>query len=102
LVIFDSQSGNEVANLPTVEGLDGVYFDAAHKRIYVSGGRGFEGGSVYVYQQRGGDHYELIGKVPTRAGAGTSLWVPELNRYYVAAPAHGDSSAAILVFEPQP
>jgi hypothetical protein len=33
-------------------------------------------------------------------GAGTSFWSPELNRYYVAAPAT-DKEAAILVCAPQ-
>ncbi|MDE3137222.1 MAG: hypothetical protein KGL59_11655, partial [Acidobacteriota bacterium] len=67
-----------------------------------SGGRGLETGAVYVYEQHGADRYALIGKVPTRPGAGTSLWVPRMNRYYVAAPTNGKEDAAILVFEPQP
>ena len=102
MVAMDSNSGKEVASLPTVEGMDGVYYDAMLKRVYVSGGRGFDVGAVFVYQQKSSDQYEIIGKVPTRAGAGTSFWSPELNRYYVAAPAHGDEQAAILVFAPQP
>jgi DNA-binding beta-propeller fold protein YncE len=102
LIVVDSASGAEVASLPTVEGMDGVYYDASHKRIYVSGGRGFEVGSVWVYDQKDADHYELRGKVPTRPGAGTSFWSPELNRYYVAAPANDKEDAAVLVYEPQP
>jgi hypothetical protein len=102
LIVMDSASGKEVANLPTVEGMDGVYFDARHKRVYVSGGRGFDVGSVFVYQQHDADRYTQIAKIPTRPGAGTSFWSPELNRYYVAAPANGKEEAAILVFEPQP
>ncbi len=102
LIAMDSHSGKEVANLTTVEGQDGVYFDAVHKRVYVSGGRGEEVGYVFVYQQNSADHYERIGKIPTRPGAGTSFWSPEMNHYYVAAPAHDKEEAAILVFEPQP
>jgi DNA-binding beta-propeller fold protein YncE len=102
MIAMDSQSGKEVANLPTVEGMDGVYFDAMRKRIYISGGRGFDVGYVFVYQQKDADHYEGIGKIPTRPGAGTSFWSPDLNRYYVAAPAHDNEEAAILVFERQP
>ena len=101
MIAMDSKSGRKVAYLPTVEGMDGVYFDAAHKRIYVSGGRGFDAGYVFCYQQKDADHYETIGKIPTRPGAGTSFWSPELNRYYVAAPAHDNEEAAILVFEPE-
>jgi WD40 repeat protein len=102
MVAMDSATGKEVAGLPTVEGMDGVYFNAAQKRVYVSGGRDNDVGYVFVYQQKDPDHYDLIGKLPTRAGAGTSFWSPELNRYYVGAPAHDKEEAAILVFEPQP
>ena len=100
LVVMDFRSGKEVAHLPTVEGMDGVYFDAVHKRAYVSGGRGFDAGYIFAYQQLDADHYMIIGKIPTRPGAGTSLWSPELHRYYVAAPAHDQDEATILVFEP--
>jgi DNA-binding beta-propeller fold protein YncE len=102
MIAMDSQSGKEVANLPTVDGQDGVYFDEIHKRVYVSGGRGVSVGYIFVYQQKDADHYEAIGTIPTRPGAGTSFWSPEMNRYYVAAPAHDNEVAAILVFQPQP
>jgi DNA-binding beta-propeller fold protein YncE len=101
LIAMDTESGKEVAHLPTVEGMDGVYFDAVHKRIYVSGGRGFDVGYVFCYQQKDSDHYETLGKIPTRPGAGTSFWSPELNHYYVAAPAYDNEEAAILVFAPE-
>ena len=100
MIAMDSQTGKEIATLPTVEGMDGVYFDAAHKRVYVSGGRDQGVGYIFVYQQRDADHYDTIGKIPTKSGAGTSFWSPELNRYYVAAPAHDNEDAEILVFEP--
>jgi DNA-binding beta-propeller fold protein YncE len=102
MIVMDCQTGKEVARVPTVEGMDGVYFDAAHKRVYVSGGRDQGVGYVFAYQQKDPDHYETIGKIPTRPGAGTSFWSPELGRYYVAAPAHDSEEAAILVFEPEP
>jgi DNA-binding beta-propeller fold protein YncE len=102
MIVMDSQTGKEIASLPTIEGMDGVYFNAAQKRVYASGGRDQGIGYVFAYQQNDPDHYETIGKTPTRPGAGTSFWSPELNRYYVAAPAYGNEKAAILVFEPQP
>jgi DNA-binding beta-propeller fold protein YncE len=101
MIAMDSTTGKEIANLPTADGMDGVYFNAAQKRVYVSGGRDTDVGFVFVYQQKDADHYETIGKIPTRSGAGTSFWSPELNRFYVGAPARGTDDAAILVFEPQ-
>jgi len=102
MIVMDSQTGREVAHLPTVEGMDGVYFDRERSRVYVSGGRDFDVGYIFAYQQKDADNYETLGKLPTKSGAGTSFWCPELNRYYVAAPAHDQEEAAILVFEPGP
>jgi DNA-binding beta-propeller fold protein YncE len=101
MIVMDSKSGKEVAHLPTPEGMDGVYFDAGRKRVYVSGGRDLPVGFAYVYQQRDADHYETIGKIPTREGSGTSFWSPELGRYYVAAPMTSKEQAAILVYAPE-
>jgi len=101
VVVMDSKSGKEVAHLPTAEGMDGVYFDARRKRVYVSGGRGLPVGFAFIYQQKDADHYETIGKISTKGGAGTSFWSPELDRYYVAAPKSDNEEAAILVYAPQ-
>ena len=80
--------------------MDGVSFDAKRKRVYVSGGRDLPSGFVFVYQQKDADRYETVGRLPTRAGAGTSFWSAELDRYYVAAPANDKEGAAILVYAP--
>jgi hypothetical protein len=105
MTVYDSLSGREIQSLPAPETMDGVYYDAKLKRVYMSGGRWYGSpeaspGWVYVYQQKDPDHYELISKIKTRPGSGTSLLVPELNRYYVASQAIGEQNAAILVFEP--
>lgn len=73
MIVMNSTSGKELASLPTVEGMDGVYFDAIHRRIYVSGGRQLSGGHVFVYQQKDPNHYENVAEIPTKAGAGTSF-----------------------------
>jgi hypothetical protein len=59
-------------------------------------------GWVYVYQQKDPDHYDLLSKIKTRPGSGTSLLVPQLNRLYVASQAIGKQEEAILVYEPVP
>jgi len=40
--------------------------------------------------------------VPTRSGARTGLFVPSLDRLFVAARANSGAEAALLVFRPQP
>ncbi len=105
MTVYDSLSGKEIQSLPGPETMDGVYYDAILKRIYMTGGRWYgtpdaSPGWLYVYQQTDSDHYDLISKVKTRPGSGTSLFVPQFDRLYVASQAIGDQEAAILVFEP--
>ena len=106
LLVFDTESGKKIAQLEGVAGIDDAWYDAAHSRIYTSGGResatSKPPGFVYVYQQKDADNYELIAKVPTRPNSQTSIWVPELNRYYVSSSSNDTQDSAILVFEPQP
>ena len=96
-----------VESLPAPETMDGVYYDANLERVYMTGGRWYgtpeaSPGWAYVYQQKDPDHYDLISRIKTRPGSGTSLLVPQFNRFYVASQAIGDQKAAILVFEPVP
>ena len=105
MTVYDSLSGKEIQSLPAPETMDGVYYDANLKRVYVTGGRWYgtpqaSPGWIYVYQQNDPDHYEVISKIKTRPGSGTSLLVPQFNRFYVASQAIGDQEASILVFEP--
>jgi hypothetical protein len=107
MTVYDSLSGKEIQTLPGPETMDGVYYDTNLKRVYMTGGRWYgtpdaSPGWVYVYQQKDPDHYDLISKIKTRPGSGTSLLVPQLNRFYVASQAIGNQKAAILVFEPVP
>jgi DNA-binding beta-propeller fold protein YncE len=102
LIVLDTESGKQITQLEGVNGIDDLWYDAERNRVYASGGRGAAAGFVYVYQQKDADRYELTAKVPTRANAQTSIWVPQLNRYYVSASANDKEDAAILVFEPQP
>jgi hypothetical protein len=107
MTVYDSASGKEVQSLPAPETMDGVHYDANLKRVYVTGGRWYgtpeaSPGWLYVYQQKDPDHYDLISKIETRPGSGTSLLVPKFNRLYVASQAIDEQEAAILVFEPVP
>ncbi len=97
VIVYDTASLNKVADFPTVGLMDGMFFDAARKRLYVSGGEGF----VDVFQQEDADSYAPLARIPTRPIARTSLFVPELNRYYVAFPRKDNESAEIRVYEPQ-
>jgi hypothetical protein len=98
LVLRESGTGSVKAKLETCGDADDVFFDDRRKRIYVSCGAG----SVDVFQGVDGT-YRLADRVPTRSGARTALFVPELDRLFVAQRAGLlGSEAAILVFRPNP
>jgi hypothetical protein len=94
MVVLDTVSGGELQALPITKGTDDIVFDTVKKRIYVA-----SDGAVDVYEQTDSDHYKLLGTVPTGPVAKTARLVPELNRYFVAAPKQGEKKAEILVFE---
>ncbi len=95
LLVLDSESGKEIADLDIPRDTDDIFYDAVHKRIYISCGEGF----IQVFNQVDADHYQSLAKIPTSSGARTSLFVPELNRLFLAVPHHGKQEARIEIYE---
>ena len=77
---------------------DDLFYDAVRKLVYISGGEGF----IDIFAQSNPDHYHPAGRIPTASGARTSLFVPELNRLYLAVPHRGNQPTEIRVYEPEP
>src|SRR6266853_1728314 len=96
LEVLDSDSGKIIATLPIAEMVDDMAFDSASKRIYVPCND-----FTVVFQQKDADHYEELGRVPTGFRAKTAILVPQLKRYYVAAPGHEKVPAGVKVYEVQ-
>jgi DNA-binding beta-propeller fold protein YncE len=96
LVISDADSGKVLQDIGVCGDSDDLFLDQKRLRIYVSCG----GGELDVLQQ-GKDGYRRIDRIRTRPGARTSLFVPELDRLFVAARATGEKPASILVFRPR-
>ena len=98
LNVFDTETGKSVASFDSVGDVDDIFYDAAHKLIFVIGGEGY----IQLFSQEDADHYQLLTRIPTAAGARTALWAPELDRLYVAVPNQGTQEAKIQVYELQP
>jgi hypothetical protein len=97
LIVFDTESGNTVTRFDCAGDTDDVFYDAARRRIYISGGAG----SISVFEQSDPDHYKLLATVPTAAGARTSLFDPDYGRLFVAVPHRGQRKAEVRVFQTQ-
>jgi DNA-binding beta-propeller fold protein YncE len=97
LLVLSASDNAVVTDLDTCGDADDVFVDARRRRVYVSCGAGL----VDVFEERAGS-YQRIGNVATAPGARTSLFVPELDRLFVAVRATGPEPAAIWVFRPRP
>jgi DNA-binding beta-propeller fold protein YncE len=104
--VFDTSTGQIVTTLTCTAYNDHMIFDPARKRIYITGTQ-----TASVIEQRDADHYEDIAEVPTGYRAKTSIFVPELNRIYIALsgkPMPGTSlmkpgaQLAIKIYQVQP
>jgi DNA-binding beta-propeller fold protein YncE len=94
IVVFDTKTAKELESLPIGPGVDDAFYDPGTKRVYA-----VSDGSLDVYRQVDPDHYEWLGRTPTGPGAATAIMVPELNRYFIAAPQHENTDAQILVYK---
>lgn len=93
ILIYDTRTGTEVGAADIVGDTDDLFYDSARKQLYVSGGDGF----IDVLDAR--DTLKALARVPTAAGARTSLFVPDHSRLYLAVPHRGAQRAEIRVYE---
>jgi DNA-binding beta-propeller fold protein YncE len=94
IAVLDTQTGKEITSFPITNGVDDITYDPASKRVYAACD-----GAIDIYEQSGPDSYKLLANVPTGPMGRTARLVPELKRYFVAVPQHGNTSARVLVFD---
>lgn len=96
-IVFSTQTGKSIQSLNIGKEADGIYYDAKRKHIYVSCGEG----KIEVIHQKDADRYEPMKPINTVAGAGTSLFNHQLDKYILAVPQSSNQTAEIIVYQPQ-
>jgi YVTN family beta-propeller protein len=96
LAVFRSEDGQRLQALETCGDSDDLFVDAKRHRVYVTCGEG----AIDVFSRDGGG-YRHTGKLATSSGARTSLFVPELDRLYLAVRARSSEPASIWVIRPE-
>lgn len=96
LVALAADGGAVQASVATCGDADDVFHDARRDRLYVVCGEG----AVDVLAAAG-TGYRALSRIKTVSGARTGLFVPALDRLYVAVRARGAEPAAIWVFTPE-
>jgi DNA-binding beta-propeller fold protein YncE len=94
VLVYDTTTGKETSAFDVVGDTDDLFYDAARKRVYISGGDGF----IDVFQDEGG-RFRRLTHLTTAAGARTSLFVPDQSRIYLAVPHRGAQAAEIRVYD---
>ncbi|WFU38403.1 YncE family protein [Bradyrhizobium sp. CB82] len=97
LGVLELADGKAIGIVDTCGDVDDLFVDARRKRVYVSCGQGY----VDVLEANG-MAYQRISRIPTVAGARTSLFIPEIDRLLVAVRESFAGPAAIWMFRPVP
>jgi DNA-binding beta-propeller fold protein YncE len=94
LLVYDTRTGHQVATAEIVGDADDLFYDSVRRRVYVAGGEGL----ITVLQQQAGNQYTTVAKISTAAGARTGLFVPELDRFFLAVPHRGSQPAEVRAY----
>lgn len=95
MLVYDTESGREVARIDIGRDVDDISYDPVHRQIYTSCGEGF----IDVIRQTEADHYEVTARLKTARGARTSRFEPESMLFYLAVPSESGKSAEIRVYD---
>ncbi len=95
LLVLDTETGREVAKLPSAGDADDLFYDGERKLLYLSGGEG----RLDIFAQDDADHYRLAGQIATAPGARTALFIPALGLYCLAVPHREKQAAEVRIFQ---
>lgn len=95
LLALDTASGARKAGLDSCGDADDVMVDSRRHWLYVICGSGH----IDVWNTRDGK-YVKVSRIETSPGARTALYVPDLDRLYLAVRANAGAPAAIWVYRP--
>lgn len=95
LKVLDSNTGEELFSSGMVGDVDDFYWDDKAKLLLISGGAG----SINIFKQISSKQYKEAANIATRHGARTSLWIPQLRLFILAARAAGGKPASLLIYK---
>ncbi len=99
LVVVNADTGATVASFPAPARTDQVTWDAANRRVYVTGGEGF----ISVIEQDSADKYREAAKIPSLPGAKTAILDAANHHLWVAAsPGETKAMAKVLKYDVTP
>jgi DNA-binding beta-propeller fold protein YncE len=95
LLVFDIDSGKQVASGEIAGNSDDLFYDASRGRVYVLTAAGF----LEVFQQKDADRYDRIARYATPPGTQTGLFVPEWGKLFAGVQGRDKQPSEVLVYE---
>ena len=95
VVVLDTRTGENLEAVPVDGDLDDMFYDAPRGRLFVTCGAGF----VDVLNSDESGRLRVTARVATAQGARTGLFVPKLQRLFVAVPRRVSQAPEIRVFD---
>ncbi len=95
LVILNGKTGKEVSSYAMAGDADDLYYDNETASVLVSGGDGH----VSIFKKQDEATFRQVANISTREGARTSLFVPGLKMFVVAARAASGKTASLMVYK---
>lgn len=94
LLFLDADSVRVLGSIPLCGDVDDMFIDRRRRLLYASCGEGF----IEIFAVSQSRHVERKERLATSPGARTSLFVPELDRLFLAVPRRGALTAEIRVY----
>jgi DNA-binding beta-propeller fold protein YncE len=90
---FNLDTGSLAAEVDSCGDADDVFIDAKRQRVYITCGAGF------IDVLKADDpKYSRVVQIPTVTGARTGLFIPEMDRLFLAVRAQAETPAAIWIY----
>jgi YVTN family beta-propeller protein len=98
VLVIDTETGKLVTSLPCQGDYDDAIYDPGTRRLYLIGTP-----FLKVWQKNEeGNRYDILGQVPTAFHSITGFLVPSLNHLFIAVNHHGNTDAAVQVYDVVP
>jgi DNA-binding beta-propeller fold protein YncE len=94
LIVFDTNTGQRVADAPLSGDIDDLFFDAASSRLFASCGEGF----IDVFRFNAPGNVQRIDRLRSAEGARTAFFAKNLG-FCLAVPHRGAQEAEVRVFD---
>jgi hypothetical protein len=95
LVTYDGKTGRQMGQTDLTGDADDLFYDASKKQVIASGGEGY----INIFEAGEDNRFKRVANIATRQGARTSLLIPSLHYFVLAARAQSGKYASVILYQ---